>query len=650
MIKQVFNYYMVLKACWIILFFQLIGFVGLIVMEQGKDILQALSFTADGLVVYHTWFALFAVGWWSWQSWRASRLILHFTTFDFIKYNKRYALKAQVIIPRILGVTPILILAYGLLECTDWDNPLMYVLICMALWLYIFYHLRKDLIVYFMSRNKWKVLNIPDYIQVKNEAYPAAFLWQKQGRWMLFRLFMVVALFVFVVISPVRFPQFLGSASIVLFALGAWLVIATILDYAEKHFRFPFTFTILAMVVGFSFFNNNHKIRTLEKLSTPRPTIDAHFDAWYTARAQDNDTVPIYLVAGQGGGIRSAYWLAQVLGNLQTSQPEFDHYTYAYSCVSGGSLGLLTYKQLLKSKSLNLTNDAHTILSKDFLAPVSSWLVLPDLVQKFLPFPIYRLDRARALEYSWEYAAKLNHESLLSDGFIKTFGKDDCVYLLNSTRVENGFRTLLSNVQVPREIFPLSEDFFKVTNQDIPISTAASVSARFPFITPPGLVFDKNGEKWGHLVDGGYIENMGATALLELYDHLRKHAIKKDYKVRFELLFVKNTKVEYTTQIGGMHELLGPLNTFSKVWVNSGYYDENSSQLNNLFNGDQVRFINLARTDDEIIPLGWYLSPRATQKIREQVGKQTADFEKEMTASIEGLKSMTSESNMQQAK
>lgn len=637
MLKQIFNYYMVLKACWIILLFQLLGFVSLVVMEQGKDILQALSFTSDSILVYHTWFALLAVSWWGWQSWRAARVILHFTTFDFIKFNSRYALQAQVLIPRVLGITPILILTYGILGVSGWTNPLVCIGLCLAAWLYIFFHLRKDIIVLFLSKNKWKLLNIPDYVKVKNEAYPASFIWAKQGRWILFRLLIIFVFFLVVVLSPVHFPQFLGSATVILFALGAWLVVATFVDYAERRFRFPLSFTLIAMVIGFSFFNNNHRIRTTQKLTKERPTIEQHFDKWYAGRKPDEgDTLPIYLVAGQGGGVRSAYWTAQVLADISKDNPSFDDHTYAYSTVSGGSLGVTTYKQLQREESTDVLGDVEEILSQDFLAPVTSWLVVPDLLQKFLPFPIHQVDRARALEKSWETAATINGKKLLSDGFIETFGEDDCVYLINSTRVENGFRTLLSNVQVGPEVFSLSEDFFAVTNTDVPISTAVGVSSRFPFITPPGLVYDKDGNKWGHLVDGGYIENMGATAMLELYDYLRKICERKGYVVEFNLLFIKNTKVEYTSALTGMHEILGPLNTFSKVWVNSGYYDEKNTKLNNLYNGDQARFINLDRTDDKIIPLGWYLSKNATDAMKEQLPLQTKAFKEELADILEG--------------
>lgn len=633
MIKQVFNYYVVLKSCWIILLFQLLGFVALIVMEQGKDILQALSFTSESPLRFHTWLALFGVVWWSWQSWRASRVILHFTTFDFMKFNSRYALRAQVLIPRVLGVLPIIILAFGLLQVSSWSNPLIYLCLCLAVWLYMFYHLRKDIVVLFLSRNKLKILNIPDYIKVKNDAYPPSFIWAKQGRWIIFRLLLILTVFTLVVLFPVTFPQFSGSAAIILFALGAWLVIATLLDYAEKRFRFPFTFTVIVMVVGFSFLNNNHAIRTTEKLVKTRPSVAAHFDKWYADRRMHSDTVPIILVAAQGGGVRSAYWTAQVLAELSEANSDFDQNTYAYSAVSGGTLGVATYKQIQRNKLEDKRGLSHTILSQDFLAPVTSWLVVPDLVQKFLPFPINRLDRAKALEYSWENAAKIEGKSLLSDGFIQTMGDDDCVYLFNSTRVENGFRTLISNVETPPEVFSMSEDFFDVTNTDIPISTAISLSSRFPFLTPPGLVYDKNGKKWGHLVDGGYVENMGATVMLELYDYLRNRCKERGYNVKFQLLFIKNTKVEYTTELTGMHEVLGPLNTFSKVWVNSGYYDEQNTKLNNLYNGDEALFVNLARNDDEIIPLGWYLSEQATSRIREQLSEQTAAVKEKLPIS-----------------
>lgn len=302
-------------------------------MEQGKDILQSLSFSASGNLLWHTWFALFAVFWWGWQSWRSGRVILNFTTFNFIKFSKRYALQAQVIIPRVLGILPALIFAAGLLTVSGWSNPMVYVYLCLALWLYVLFHLRKDIIVLFMSRNKIRFLNIPDYVPVKNEAYPAKFIWQKQKRWIWFRLYIVAATFILFILYPVSFPQLLGSAAIVLFSLGARLVIAVVLDYAEKRFRFPFTFSLIIMTVVCSFFNNNHKIRTLNESQNQRVELDEHFDRWYAKRA-GVDSIPIVMVASQGGGVRAAYWTSGYTRQIYRSLKSIFTATVAYLAVA----------------------------------------------------------------------------------------------------------------------------------------------------------------------------------------------------------------------------------------------------------------------------------------------------------------------------
>ncbi|MBR9860878.1 patatin-like phospholipase family protein [bacterium] len=631
MLRLLFNYYIVLKNCWVILLFQLIGWIGLVVMEQGNDILRALSFTAEPPIRYHAWYSLIAVMWWSWQSWRSSRVELHFTTFDFVQFSKRYALQAQVMIPRVLGLMPIIIFMAGLLKATGWHNPMVYLYLCLGIWLFIFFYMRKQIIVFFMSRNPLKFMNIPDYVLIKNEAYPALFIWKKQGPWILFRLICIFTLFTLVVLYPVHFPQKLGSSAIILFALGSWQVIGTFIDFAEKHFSFPFTFTIIVMVMVFSFFNNNHKIRTVEDAPQHRKSIENHFLSWYENQTPCmNDSVPVVLVAAQGGGVRASYWTAQVLAEMQAYHPSFDKSVYAYSAVSGGSLGVATYKSLVKNQEDSIPQKAHDILSQDFLSPVSSWLVFPDLVQKFLPFPVYRVDRARALEYSWEEAARSVEGDVFAKGFLASTVDDPCLYFYNSTKSENGLITLISNVRAEKEIFPLKEDLFSVMDQDIPYSTAISLSSRFPFLTPPGLVFDRDGNKWGHLVDGGYVENMGASTMFELYNYLKEISRHRNLKTKFIMVFIRNTKDEYTTEINGMHEIIAPINTFSKVWVNSGNYSSKNTKINNLPASDDAVFINLDRPDGELIPLGWYLSPQAISSMDGQLEKQTAHFKEVM--------------------
>lgn len=615
-----------------ILLFQVLGYLALVDFDQGIDVLRTLSFSVEGTPKVHAWTTFFAVLWWSWQSWRSARVQLHFTNFDFTPGSERYASRAQVMIPRLLGIIPILIFTYGLYRASGWDNPVIYLYISLAFWMYIFFHLRKDIMVYIRSKHLFSKLNIPDYVMIKSEAYPAKFIWAKQGGWIIFRLFVIISFFAFIVVYPVRFAQHIGASAIVLFALGSWLVIGTFLDFAEKHYRFPFVFTIILMVTGFSFFNNNHEIRTLDQAVGQRHEIDEHFIEWVKARQTlDSDTVPIVLMAVQGGGVRSAYWTAQVIAEIQKDIPQFNRHTYAYSTVSGGTLGVATYRSMIrKGLDHEPSKVIHDVLSQDFLSPVTSWLVVPDLVQKFLPFPVRPIDRAKALEYSWEYAGYQDGKDLFSDGFLASVKEDDCLYFYNSTHAENGFTTLLSNAKVDKTVFNNKEDFFSIVGKDVPQSTAISVSARFPFLTPPALVKDSKGDKWGHLVDGGYVDNMGANTIMELYDHLRLLSADHGLNTKFFLVFVKNTKEEYSTPITGMYELRAPLNAFSKVWVNSGSYVEGASKLKNLNENDEAAFITLDRRDDELIPLGWYLSKKSISNIEVQLEEQTKDFKQSL--------------------
>jgi hypothetical protein len=67
----------------------------------------------------------------------------------------------------------------------------------------------------------------------------------------------------------------------------------------------------------------------------------------------------------------------------------------------------------------------------------------------------------------------------------------------------------------------------KLNNQisdlfDIPLSTAVSLSARFPLVSPHGNVRNQNARVADNLVDGGYFDNSGAVTALELAQSIRR--------------------------------------------------------------------------------------------------------------------------------
>jgi hypothetical protein len=55
---------------------------------------------------------------------------------------------------------------------------------------------------------------------------------------------------------------------------------------------------------------------------------------------------------------------------------------------------------------------------------------------------------------------------------------------------------------------------------DIRLSTAATMSARFPIISPHGNIRNKSNQIVDRVVDGGYFENFGATTAFELASEL----------------------------------------------------------------------------------------------------------------------------------
>jgi hypothetical protein len=617
--RLLFNYYLVLKACWFVILFLFIGYFSLVVFDQGQDLLETLSLTGSFEIIRQSWFVYFAVSWWSWQTFRSSRVVLHFTYFNFWTYSPLYSLRAQVLVPRVLATLPFLILALAVYKTDNEITAFSLLLISSGIWMFIFLHFRRSIIIRLRSWKAFIPTLIPDYIPIKNGTYPALFIWTKQRRWFLFRVVVVVSLFVFFYISPVKFPQYLGSATVVLLGFGTWLILASIISFIEKFLRFPVSFSILLMVIAFSFFNNNHTVRTIDSDVENRLELTDHFKAWANDRSAKTDSLQVYLVMAEGGGLRSAYWTTSILNTLSEKDSNFSNNIYGYSCVSGGALGTLMFNTTQDNPELNDANTKAPHLNQDLLAPVTSALIFTDFLQKFIPFPVKKLDRSRVLEQSFEQS--LPNDSLWQQGFVKTYASSDKpMILINATHVESGKRTIISNVKISQIEENQNQDFFGIINQDVSISTAIGIASRFPFITPPALVKEPNGKQWGNLVDGGYYENLGMQTMLDAYSVLKPTALENGFKIKFTFIAIRNARtVGDVKPILGMVETLAPAITFANIWSNNSNEALSNGEKVLLANKDELVVLSLQRDDNENIPLGWYLSPRARNNLNRQL-------------------------------
>lgn len=189
------------------------------------------------------------------------------------------------------------------------------------------------------------------------------------------------------------------------------------------------------------------------------------------------------------------------------------------------------------------------ILSGDFLSPVAVSLFSTDLLQ--LP---WRGDRAATLEKAWELRyAQMTGQDTAKPGQpeqVSTLGQTIIetrrsvleadaknwlpLLILNGTSVSTGRRIITSDVsltttidQKTRRLLIDTYDLHQMigTDRDIRLSTGATMSARFPIISPHGTLRKKNGPTEDRVVDGAYYENFGAISALELVGVLRRYGL-----------------------------------------------------------------------------------------------------------------------------
>jgi hypothetical protein len=346
---------------------------------------------------------------------------------------------------------------------------------------------------------------------------------------------------------PVQVAPWFGPVALLLLTASLWVPLGSLSVYAGKRLQLPVTTFVLVVAVVFSATMDNHTVRTIGAAGAnqpPRaepPELVEAFTSWMRPLAGPPPAAPaapgagpakprIFFVAAEGGGVRAAYWTAKILSGLTDENRTFPDRLFAVSSVSGGSLGAVVFDALLAERqaghlrqSAQLQDQAKGVLGEDFLSPVLAALLFPDAFVHFIPFsaPLTSADRARALEGAWEASWQAHVGSdRLSRGFAALFREGTRLphLLLNSTCVETGQRWAVSDLRLAHEVGDVNDagDLFA---DDLPLSTAAHLSARFPYVSPGGRV-PGPAPACSHLVDGGYFENSGTATLLDLLEAL----------------------------------------------------------------------------------------------------------------------------------
>ena len=391
-------------------------------------------------------------------------------------------------------------------------------------------------------------------------------------------------------VFSMSFAELMGPMAFTLLALGVLTGFLNLLTLISIRRSFNVGVILIALAFLFGQYRDPYPVRFLasdrRNVFAARPDARTYLKKWFDRRlpmiASDSArTFPVYIVLSNGGASRAGRWTGSVLSHLQDTtwrQNPADSFKDHILCIagaSGGSVGNCAFYSLLRAEhDGELDGGAFSVhaddfFETDFLTFTLARLLGPDIVRHFVPFNIPLDNRADALE---KVVSRGSDDALLNRYFEKAvtevFDTTGAlpILLINTTQVDNGMPGVISTVLLPEQ--SQRQDVLALVDSmgvhhghgDLRLSTAAILSSRFPYVSPAGKVFDR------YYVDGGYFDNSGAGAVLELIHELNRFMadttqqdiMKLRNRLTFHILHITNSAVSNTPP-KGIHPLTNDL-------------------------------------------------------------------------------------------
>jgi hypothetical protein len=228
--------------------------------------------------------------------------------------------------------------------------------------------------------------------------------------------------------------------------------------------------------------------------------------------------------------------------------------------------------------------------------------------------------------------------SLWPNGFDKSLFTPALV--LNTTEVDSGRRRLISPFTFQGlsdlRFFPLSCKSVGAaqdgTIESLPLSAAAVLSARFPWVTPSGWYYDPS-EKGDclspdrsatKLSDGGYFEASGVATALDLAHSLKEIVDQHGMNVDIKLVILTSGGFASDNAAEGLNEALDPIRTMLNASEARGYIEVGRAERAEFAQAAAQSGAVLKLKLDEKgypLPLGWSLSDVTRYLIQFQTGE-----------------------------
>lgn len=375
--------------------------------------------------------------------------------------------------------------------------------------------------------------------------------------------------------APAQIGEWLGSALTLAVGLAGWqlLLVGLSLEMrGSSTVRWVVLAVVLVVIVEqvVLYFLVSPRTDTIRGDAVFRAATPLDEALRRSVKAQGTASPTLIIVAAAGGGIRASYWTSKVLTHVVDSVPSSRPKFFIASGVSGGSVGLALFRSLLAVPNASCSPNERTgplescsdkFHEQDFLAGILGATVTSELINVVLPIlPA----RSVALERTWEArwrALITPFDTRSSDLFsapMRSHWSDTSPRLslvLNTTSIYGGDRMPVSDLRTEwmHEVGPCKVNIAEQV--DLPLSTAANSSARFPGledwgwfpVTDPALKGRKEIETGCKdnegIADGGFFDNFGAATALEAYNAVKQLAAALGVKPKIFVIQISSDPV-----------------------------------------------------------------------------------------------------------
>lgn len=428
---------------------------------------------------------------------------------------------------------------------------------------------------------------------------------QNKLRWRGTLIYKVVGLAVILIaLGLILWPNTMKMATIpvLIFFVAAYILLINLITYTFKLLsrskKILFTVGILVLLGLMNIRpSKGHYVHLVkDELEQPRADFRTYQTAWVMSRmAADTSCSPVfYLVAGEGGGSRAAYWTSRLLGKLDSASGyQFADQVFTLSTVSGSSAGTSAWYKLLRFKEYRQLEEkemdpimrrfSERTFGHNFVTGSIIDVLTKDFYKMFFT-KIWRSDRNLRLQEEENFGflfglgrknvdarntyqrGTAHADSLVVPGKqipaipnlhftglpeLYHRGNDGLetrwpLLLFNTTHMRTGRRGIVSPVALNEDVFIDAIDVIgefksksgcwkRTKGKTIALGTANNLSELFPVFSAFSYV-----DGVGNFMDGGAYENKGLTTTLDVYASLRAQLDSLCPNARIVVLAMEN--------------------------------------------------------------------------------------------------------------